>query len=372
VIPILTACLLAGLWPQSGQSQPTQPIRIEVDCKWALYRDVRWYYNVTLTIINQESKHVNVTWIHLELGNTTYVDGTYEYVGITANVTGPFPIAPNTGIELSAKVTEYGLDKRPKRSYITVILYVEQLGHALTYTFALVSRDVIAFYSEHVYDISEGNEANCTVSLFLTNGGDDDWQGPFSLPLYVGGGKIRKNEIKWYTNMNASNIQLREVGQYVFIEFTSFVPARTARFFKVTYVDEAFVRNNTAAYVLSLETSEWFQDATHVVVFKVPLFGGLPFLGQYYSKLFIDQVEPIPSSTYLEGGKEVLIWRNPLITTGSYMVYRVELRRHYGADWEKIIVDLSGAAIGVILSLGSASLAKRIWGWARRKWQRSK
>jgi hypothetical protein len=206
----------------------------------------------------------------------------------------------------------------------------------------------------------DSDEANCTITCFLTNGEDHDVPVTFELPVETSGRQIKNNFFSYSTNIldqgkkNVTYATTEEQGiKYVIFACTGLLPAGKTGFLRVSYLDETFFRQGgRAAYdydIGLLEVVNADMTVGGTVVIELPTESSL---GEYLGRLYVDWVAPTPSESFVMGAYQVFVWRDPLMTSGNGtdVLYRAEIVRHYAPDWSKVFFVVLGVALTLFIS----------------------
>jgi hypothetical protein len=84
--------------------------REDSDDKWRCYTNV--------TIRNNSYRNVTIPWFYVNAINITYIDETFEALGISGNETLNFVLQPQQEFSLTWTITEFGFTKEPRILWI--------------------------------------------------------------------------------------------------------------------------------------------------------------------------------------------------------------------------------------------------------------
>jgi len=109
--------------PILSEPHPATPIILEdvnVDINGVFRKDDddKWRCNVNTTIRNDSPRNVTISWVYLNIINITYVDETFEELGISGNETINYLIQPEQEVLIGLNVTEWGFTKEPKTLWV--------------------------------------------------------------------------------------------------------------------------------------------------------------------------------------------------------------------------------------------------------------
>ncbi len=105
--------------PILTKPHPSTPILLEdvnVDIN-GIFRyddDGKWRCYANITIKNNSYRNITIRWIYLNAINITYIDGDFEELDISGNVTLNHVIQPEQEFSVMYTITEFGFTKEPK------------------------------------------------------------------------------------------------------------------------------------------------------------------------------------------------------------------------------------------------------------------
>ena len=128
--------------PILSEPHPATPIMLEdvrVDINGIFRKDDdgKWRCNVNITIRNESPRNVTIPWIYLNTINITYVDETFEELGISGNETMNYVIQAEQELSVGWSTTAYGFTKEPKNLWVLFKTPISEAYGTITLTLVI-------------------------------------------------------------------------------------------------------------------------------------------------------------------------------------------------------------------------------------------
>jgi len=94
-------------------SKPLSSVDVGWQVYWTPVKTDRWRAILNVTLTNNADTTIHIPWMYVNFFNVTYVDNSFEDMGITGNFTTNYVIYPTQRHLVSITFTEYGFDKKP-------------------------------------------------------------------------------------------------------------------------------------------------------------------------------------------------------------------------------------------------------------------
>jgi len=85
----------------------------------------RWRCEFNITIKNNAETKIHIPWVYMNVTGITYIDGSFEELGITGNFTVSYEIEAGQTLSMGPfTATELGFDNEPKTLYVRIEIYI--------------------------------------------------------------------------------------------------------------------------------------------------------------------------------------------------------------------------------------------------------